>query len=510
MAKKIIAGLLSLAMVAALATPLSEDVGQIFKIPSFKASAMDVVDSINLDDDSNVIKFQTDISKSNPIVELSGTSFAYTGKAICPFVSFKRSSTAVRDLVVGTEITVSYENNINPGTATVVITGINKYKGTVKKTFNILAPNAPANVTGFQAAATNASAIKLTWNKVSGAQGYIVYKYDNAKKTWVRVAKTTTTSNTYTVNNLNAGTEYKFAVKAYITAGKEIASASYPTVMATTNPATVSGLKTASTSANAIKLTWNKASGANGYIVYRYNTSTKKYGRIAKITTNTYTDKSLNAGTSYKYAVRAYKTVDSKELLSTTYPQLTAYTNLATISGFKAASTSASAVKLTWNKVSGAQGYIVYKYDNAKKTWVRVAKTTTTSNTYTVSKLSAGTSYKFAIKAYKTISGKEIASASYPQLTTSTNPATVNFTISAGSNSAALKWSKVTGATGYKVYYKTSANGKWIGLKTTTGTSFTKSGLTKGKTYYFTVKAYRTVSGKTYNGLYTTKSVKIK
>ena len=231
-------------MVAAIAAPLSEDVGQIFKIPSFKANAMNIEDSYNLDDNSDVvIKFQTDISKSNPIVELTGTSFAYTGKAICPFVSFRRSPTAVRDLTVGTEITVSYENNVNPGTATVIITGINKYKGTVKTTFTITPPDAPAAVTGLKASSTSSNSVNLTWNKVSGAQGYIIYQYDNSKKTWVRVEKTTTASNTYTVKNLKSGTEYKFAVKAYITAGKEISSASYPKVTATTNPATVSGLK---------------------------------------------------------------------------------------------------------------------------------------------------------------------------------------------------------------------------------------------------------------------------
>lgn len=512
MAKKLIACMLSLSMAAtALVTPLGEHVGKLFKLPTFSTNAMDVEDSFNLDDNSEaVIKFRTDISKSNPIVTLSATNFSYTGKEITPFVAFRRSSTAVRDLKVGTEITVSYKNNVNPGTATVIITGINKYKGTVTKTFTISAPDAPATVTGFKAASASANSVKLTWNKVSGAQGYIIYKYDDVKKTWVRDAKTNTTDNTYTVNKLNAGTAYKFAVKAYITAGKEIASKSYPTVKATTNPATVSGLKASSTSANSVKLTWSKASGADGYVVYRYNTSTKKYGRIAKITANTYTDKNLKAGTSYKYAVRAYKTVDGKELLSTTYPQLTAYTNLATVTGFKTASTSANSVKLTWNKVSGAQGYIIYRYDTGKKTWVRISKTNTTANTYTANKLSSGKTYKFAVKAYKTISGKEVTSASYPQLTTSTNPATVNFTLTAGSGKATVKWNKISGATGYKVYYKTSAKGSWVALKTTTASSYTKTGLTKGKTYYFTVKAYRTVSGKTYNGTYTTKSIKIK
>ena len=139
MAKKLIACMLSLSMAAtALVTPLGEHVGKLFKLPTFSVNAMDVEDSFNLDDNSEaVIKFRTDISKSNPIVTLSATNFSYTGKEITPFVSFRRSSTAVRDLKVGTEITVSYKNNVNPGTAIVIITGINKYKGTVAKTFTI-------------------------------------------------------------------------------------------------------------------------------------------------------------------------------------------------------------------------------------------------------------------------------------------------------------------------------------------------------------------------------------
>lgn len=275
---------------------------------------------------------------------------------------------------------------------------------------------------------------------------------------------------------------------------------------------TVSGFKVSSTSANAVKLAWNKVSNADGYIVYKYDNSKKTWVRVVKTTSNTasYTVSGLSAATSYRFAVKAYKTVSGTEVTSGSFPQLSATTNPATVSGFKISSTSASAVKLTWNKVSNADGYIVYKYDNSKKTWVRVVKTTTTSNVYTVSGLSSGTTYKFAVKAYKTVDSKELTSPSFPQLTASTNPATVNFSLTSGSKKATVKWSKVNGATGYIVYYKTSANGTWKRLKVTTGTSYTQTGLTKGKTYYFTVKAYRTVNGTTYNGSYTAKSVKIK
>ncbi|MBQ9375819.1 MAG: fibronectin type III domain-containing protein, partial [Ruminococcus sp.] len=80
----------------------------------------------------------------------------------------------------------------------------------------------------------------------------------------------------------------------------------------------------------------------------------------------------------------------------------------------------------------------------------------------------------------------------------------------AGSKKATLKWSKSTGATGYIAYIKSSANASWQRMTTTKATSFTKTGLTSGKTYYFTVKAYRTDGSKTYNASFKTISVKIK
>lgn len=88
MAKKLITCMLSLSMAAtALVTPLGEHVGKLFKIPTFSANAIQIEDNFNLDDSSEtIIKFQTDISKSNPIVTLSATNFSYTGKAITPLL----------------------------------------------------------------------------------------------------------------------------------------------------------------------------------------------------------------------------------------------------------------------------------------------------------------------------------------------------------------------------------------------------------------------------------------
>lgn len=81
----------------------------------------------------------------------------------------------------------------------------------------------------------------------------------------------------------------------------------------------VTGFKAAAGSSSTIKLSWNKVNGAEGYVIYRYNTSTKKYQRIAKSKNLTFTDKKLASGKSYKYAVRAYKYISGTEVLSKSY-----------------------------------------------------------------------------------------------------------------------------------------------------------------------------------------------
>ena len=74
-----------------------------------------------------------------------------------------------------------------------------------------------------------------------------------------------------------------------------------------------------------------------------------------------------------------------------------------------------------------------------------------------------------------------------------------------GKNQATLSWDKVNGASGYRIYYKNSENGKWhyvtqIGKGSTT--SYTHKGIKEGKEYYYTMRAYRTVNGKKVFGAY--------
>ena len=77
-------------------------------------------------------------------------------------------------------------------------------------------------------------------------------------------------------------------------------------------PQKVSGLKVSGTTGSKTQLRWNSVSDATGYIVYRYNPSTKAYAIIKVTAANRCKLKGLNPGTTYRFAVRAYKTVNGE------------------------------------------------------------------------------------------------------------------------------------------------------------------------------------------------------
>ncbi len=184
---------------------------------------------------------------------------------------------------------------------------------------------------------------------------------------------------------------------------------------------------------------------------------------------------------------------------------------ISDVTGLKTSAFTAKNVKLSWNKIPQAKGYIIYQYNNSKKKWDTKATLEQNADSYTVKGLTPGTNYRFAVKAYtRSKDGKQVLSKSYVSVYTATAPNAVNFKVTPGKKKAALKWSKVKGATGYTVYYKTGKQKSWKKLKSTKTTRYTKTKLKSGKTYTFTVKAYKTYKGKTYTSSFRSKKVKIR
>ena len=167
--------------------------------------------------------------------------------------------------------------------------------------------------------------------------------------------------------------------------------------------------KVVSAGCNALKLNWSKVNGANGYHVYvKVNGQWKALGNTKS---TTYVHKKLETGKSYTYTVKAYKNTKSGTVWSSYDKKgITGKAALSAPSLRKAKRTSAKKATLSWKKVNGASGYVVYRKTNNGR-WQIVKKITKGNITsFTDKKLSKGKKYTYTVRAYRTVGKKNIYS----------------------------------------------------------------------------------------------------
>ena len=356
-----------------------------------------------------------------------------------------------------------------------------------------------ASVSGVKLAGRAADALRVSWKRNTSADGYIVEIYKDGA--WARAGKITTDSTTdFRVTGLKASTFYKFRVRAYKMSGNTAVYSDYGTTLtARTNPSVITGAKLAGRAADALRISWDRNTSADGYIVEIYKDGA--WSRAVKTTNNsitTYRAEGLKASTVYKLRVRAYKMDGTAAYYGNYSAEVTARTNPSVIKGAKLAGRAADALRISWERNTSADGYIVEVYKDGA--WARAGKITTDSTTdFRVTGLKASTVYKLRVRAYK-MSGTAAYYGNYSaEVTARTNPSVMTGVKIGGTAKDALRinWSKNTSAQGYIV--EMAQNGEWVRVAKITDnstTTFRKAGLAKNTSYRFRVCAYH-MSGST-------------
>ena len=356
-----------------------------------------------------------------------------------------------------------------------------------------------ASVSSVKLAGRAADALRVSWDRNTSADGYIVEIYKDGA--WARAGKIMTDSTTdFRVTGLKASTFYKFRVRAYKMSGNTAVYSDYGTTLtARTNPSVITGAKLAGRAADALRISWERNTSADGYIVEIYKDGA--WSRAVKTTNNsitTYRAEGLKASTVYKLRVRAYKMDGTAAYYGNYSAEVTARTNPSVIKGAKLAGRAADALRISWERNTSADGYIVEVYKDGA--WARAGKITTDSTTdFRVTGLKASTVYKLRVRAYK-MSGTAAYYGNYSaEVTARTNPSVMTGVKIGGTAKDALRinWSKNTSAQGYIV--EMAQNGEWVRVAKITDnstTTFRKAGLAKNTSYRFRVCAYH-MSGST-------------
>lgn len=172
------------------------------------------------------------------------------------------------------------------------------------------AVSAPAKVQNLAVASVDDDEINVTWSKVSGATGYLVYVRSGSSGSWKKVE---TTAKTYAeVENLKAAHVYSIRVRAYKKSGSEVVYGSYSAVLkAPTDPDEPRNVSIGATNNKKAKITWSAVEGADGYRVYKYNATAKKWEKVKTLTGTSYTAAVSEKG-GEKFRVRAYVVFDGK------------------------------------------------------------------------------------------------------------------------------------------------------------------------------------------------------
>lgn len=194
--------------------------------------------------------------------------------------------------------THAWDNGMVTKKATYTATGVRKYTcktcGAAKQVTIARLKLAKVTVKSAQ----QAGAIKLTWNKASGASGYKIYRR-TAKGRYVCIKTVKSGTTSYVDKTVKSGNRYYYCVKAYN--GNVLSGYTEASILYIKAP-----VVTVRKSAQGVKLSWKKSAGAKKYIVYR-KTPTGKYRAVKTVTAKTlsWTDKTAKKGQTYYYIVKA-------------------------------------------------------------------------------------------------------------------------------------------------------------------------------------------------------------
>jgi fibronectin type 3 domain-containing protein len=474
---------------------------------------------------------------------------------------------ATYDIQYGTSsgsYTSTVTNRTSPSTLTGLTSGITYYIRVIAKNAvgsgsteysNEESQGTPVGPpTGVLATVANAQ-ITLSWNPMSGASSYKVYR-GTVSGAYAEIANGVVATN-YVDTGVTDGTVYYYVIKSFNGAdstnslevtGKTISAFSissltalsstslqvtFPstnggdlydvrygtstgsytsTISAVTSPYTITGLTTNTTyyvvvtgrntvgpGANRstaelqiktplvapfslvasavpaqVNLTWSALTGATSYKVYRGTVSGTHALLASGVATASYSDATAANGTTSFYVVRAFNGLDSVDSLEVSSQPIENFT-ISSIT-----SPSSTSIQVSWPVVTGASSYDV-RYGNSTGSYT----TTVTGQTspYTITGLSANSTYYVVIRAKNTIgTGTNVTSSESTQTTAATTP--TGLVASATPGQAGLNWNAVTGATSYKVYRGTASGVLSLLASGVASNAYLDTSVANGTTYF--------------------------
>ena len=325
------------------------------------------------------------------------------------------------------------------------------------------------------------SGMRVSWNIVSGADKYRVFRKDGSS--WTRLGDTTGFS--YIDTKAVPGKSYTYTVRCISADGSTYTSDyNHSGVTATFWPHATPELVSAKGSTAGVTVTWKAVENAAGYRVYR-KTGSGSWGRIADVTGTSYTDTKAASSTSYSYTVRCLNGKGAVSSLFDTVGVSISYNKYATPKLISAVP-NAKTIVVTWQAVEGAPAYRVFRKNPGSSTWVGLGNTTGTS--FTDKNIAAGGEFTYTVRVVSA-DGKTFLSAFDTVGVKCTFYTDAKVTSLALDNEDGVKVSwKTYGSIPEYVVMRKVEGGAWEVLTTVTSSPYIDDTAKSNTTYYYTIR----------------------
>jgi len=332
----------------------------------------------------------------------------------------------------------------------VSVTAINSSGSSQKATeITVTTFATPATPTGLTTTTKTDTSITIGWTLVAGHTYKVCYKLasDSNWSETIDLGEVTT----YTKTGLVTNTAYDFSVTAH---KDNSVSEMPPKITVTTLLTKVTGLIVSDIRDVQMTVTWTKKTGATDYKVHHKLTSATVWTESVLLgDVNTHTITGLTERTSYHISVTAVNSAGSSALAdsiaATTIFVPAAPTGLAQVA------ITDRTIRLNWSSSTGATSYKLHYKLSSSSMWIETADLGNV-RTYTISGLTATTSYDFTVTAIN-VAGSSPESAT-KVITTDAAPTSAPSAAPNGlkmitytSESIELGWTQDDGLT-YKIY----------------------------------------------------------
>ena len=316
--------------------------------------------------------------------------------------------------------------------------------------------------------------VRLTWGQVEGTSSYCIYR-KSAGGSWVWIGQTSLES--YTDTKVISGARYSYTVRCLGTDGSPMSE--YDPVGMSILYVAAPEIVSISAVSGGTHLTWRKVNGASKYRVFR-KTDSGNWMRIGDAASTSFTDRKAEKGIGYVYTVRC---VDADGNYVSSYDPVGTPFTLAPAPILSSVANIDGGVRITWEKVNGADKYRIYR-KTEDGSWGRIGETAASS--YADRTAVSGVRYSYTVRC---LNGENTLISDYDpvgqHIVYVAAPRIVS--LSAVNGGVHVTWGSVNGASKYRVFRKNDS-GNWVRIGDTAAVSYTDASVVFGATYCYTVR----------------------